>query len=238
MDSEFGSAASGMTGFHVVQNSATGSAYYSTSLGRTSSEALGWNGSSGPSDTKLQPKALEVIARSSASMPSASAATAGDLQAGLSLSARDQDSSRMLMGLAFRTGSEVVAQERKKGAPLSAEEWQAFDDELAGLAARVEERLTKIVQELVHLLVPTACSRVAEASALTQGLVHPTKPWVPASEALRLGGRIHASAPDPELLLGASCTDVLLKAEPSLDFPDKQSRIQKDGRSVGPLTTM
>merc|ERR1719498_576402 len=109
-----------------------------------------------------------------------------------------------------------MVQEKKKGAPLSAEEWQAFDIELADLASRIEERLAKIVQELVHLIIPAACGRIAEASALAQGLIHPTKPWAPANE-IRFYSSMHTSTPDPELLQGSNFGEVVLESDEAFE---------------------
>jgi len=186
------------------------------------------------SDVKLQPKALETTPRSP--RQSASAVAAAELRAGLSSPPRDQDSAgiNIPLGLAFRKGHDVMGEEKKKGAPLSAEEWQAFDQELAGLAARVEERLSKIVQELVHLLVPAACGRLAEASTLAQGLIHPTKPWAPASDATRFSSQIQPS-PEPELLQGVTQSEVVMEPESSFDTSERLLKISQRG---GVLTAM
>jgi len=114
--------------------------------------------------------------------------------------------------LAVRLGNEMigVVQERKKGAPMSVEEWQAFDTELALMAVRVEERLRRIVQELVPLLVPAACGRLAEASWLAQGFAHPLKPWTPASETLFVSPQPMPSGPDPDFFQVAAVGEVVL----------------------------
>jgi hypothetical protein len=137
---------------------------------------LGVTSSSSPgADVKLQPKMLEAIQE--------------DLQAGASASS-SSGPGPLSASLAVRMGVETVSmvqdhfsKEKKKGAPLSMEEWKAFEHELGNLAGSVEERLRVVVQELVQLLVPAACSRLAEAGWLAQGFVHPTKPWAPATES-------------------------------------------------------
>merc|ERR1719265_3122660 len=101
------------------------------------------------------------------------------------------------------------ARDINAGAPLSLEEWQAFEKELGRLAMHVQEKLGRIlqeqhdksgkmVQELMQLLVPAASARLADVS----GFAHPSEPWAPASDATRFIAPLYASCPEPELFQG------------------------------------
>jgi hypothetical protein len=66
---------------------------------------------------------------------------------------------------------------------------EAFDP------GRMEERMAKIVQELVHLLVPAACNRMAEAVAYR-------KNWRPESEFINVRSPLQTVTPEPSLFQG------------------------------------
>jgi hypothetical protein len=196
--------------------------------------------SSGIGSTQIQPKARETQKEQSAPVaesppvvsPCARPVQETKLGAATGVSPREEwQASREEWQMLLRNSG------RRAPNPFVRCDAEALDHEVVtNLTECVEEKLSKIVQELVNVVVPATCSRLAEASYLAQGFSHPSKPWLPASDATRF--RTPFQTPEAELFQSTVFRETF--ASPDTEFREQfqitpinsQTRVVNEARDL------
>lgn len=164
------------------------------------------SGDSASSSTEVSPRLYAASAAASSLLAEEDIAVAGSLrspsldapkESKLGAAAAAPAAGHELAGRAGETKLDRVALQP------AAQDWQGIEDQhLISLALRVEERLGKIVKELVQLLVPTASGRFGVPDCPEPEVSSSTRPWLLPGDVTPYIMPLDSAVPHPSLFQG------------------------------------